>query len=235
MFVWPTSPFEIKDIIKKLKSKLSAGFDEIPPKILKSSPDIVLVALSHIFNLSLSAGKFIDDFKQAKVFPVLKKGDPRVMNNYRPISLLSCVSKILEKIMYRRLTKFLIHQNFFYDLQFGFRKSYCTSDAITFMIDKISKAFDRKEMTLAIFLDLSKAFDPKPLINHSILLQKLNHFGIRDSALDWFESYLNGRSQKVVCSRVLSSNTNSILKGVPQGSILGPVLFLFLSTIFRIA
>ena len=115
------------------------------------------------------------------------------MNNYRPISLLSCISKILEKIMYRRLTRFFIHQNFFYDLQFGFWKNYSTSDAITFMIDKISKAFDQKEMTLAIFLDLSKAFDS---INHSILLQKLSHFGIRGSALDRFESYLDNRFQK---------------------------------------
>ena len=81
MFVWPTSPFEIKDIIKELKPKLSAGLDEIPSKVIKSSPDIVLVALSHIFNLSLSAGKFIDDFKQVKMFPVLKKSHPRVMNN----------------------------------------------------------------------------------------------------------------------------------------------------------
>ena len=122
MFVWPTSPFEIKDIIKELKPKLSAGFDEIPSKVLKSSPNIVLVALSHIFNLSRSAGKFIDDFKQAKVFPVSKTGDPCVMNNYRPISLLSYVSKILDKIMFRRLIKFLIHQNFFYDLQLDFEE-----------------------------------------------------------------------------------------------------------------
>ena len=99
--------------------------------------------------------------------------------------------------MYRRLTRFLIYQTFFYDLQFGFRKNYSTSDAITFMIDKISKAFDKKEMTLVIFLDLSKAFDS---INHSILLQKLSHFGIKGSALDWFKSYLDNRFQKVVCS-----------------------------------
>ena len=182
MFVWPTSPYEIKDIIRELKPKISAGFDKIPSKVLKSSPDIVLVALSHIFNRSLSAGKFINDFKLAKVFPVFKKGDPHVMNNYQPISLLSCISKILEKIFSRRLNRFLIHQNFFYDLQFGFRENYSTSDAITFMIDKISKAFDKKEMTLAIFLDLSKAFDS---INHSILRQKLSNFGIRGSALDW--------------------------------------------------
>ena len=172
----------------------------------------MLVALSHIFNLSLSAGKFINDFKLVKVFPVFKKGDPLVMNNYRPIRLPSCISKILEKIMYRRLTRFLIHQNFFYDLQFGFRMNYSTSDAITFMIDKISKAFDKKEMTLAIFLDLSKAFDS---INHSILLQKLSHFGIRGSALDWFESYLDNRFQKIVCSGVISTNANKILMRVP--------------------
>ena len=181
------------------------------------------MALSHIFNLSLSTGRFIDEFKMAKVFPVFKKGDPHVLNNYRPISLLSSMSKILEKIMYRRLNGFLYHHNFFYDFQFGFRKKYSTSDAITCMIDKITRAFDRKELTLAFFLDLSKAFDS---INHSILLQKLNHFGIRGNALSWFDSYLNGRTQKVVLSGVVSSNTNKISMGVPQGSILGPLLFL---------
>ena len=118
MFVWPASPLEIKGILRDLKPKLSAGFHEIPSKILKSSPDSVLVALSHIFNLSRSTGKFIDEFKLAKVFPVLKKGDPHVMSNYRRISLLSCVSKILEKIMCRRLTEFVVQHNFFYDLQF---------------------------------------------------------------------------------------------------------------------
>ena len=190
----------------------------------------MFVALSHIFNLSLSTGKFIDEFKLAKVFPVLKKGDPYVMNNYRPISLLSCVSKILEKIMYRRLAKFLIQHNFFYDLQFGFRKNYSTSDAITFMIDEISKAFDREKMTSAIFLDLSKAFDS---INLSILLHKLNHFGIRGPALDWFKSYLNSRSQKVICSGVVSTNIHNISMGVPQGSILGPLLFLIFVNNFQ--
>ena len=190
----------------------------------------MLVALSHTFNLSLSTGKFIDEFKLAKVFPVLKKSDPRLMNNYRPISLLSRVSKILEKIMYRRLTRFLIQRNFFYDLQFGFRKNYSTSDAITIMTNKISKAFDRKEMTLSIFLDLFKAFDS---INHSILLHKLNHFGIRGPVLDWFKSYLNGRFQKVICSGVVSTNTNEISMGVPQGSILSPLLFLIFVNDFQ--
>ena len=132
--------------------------------------------------------------------------------------------------MYRRLTKFLIQHNFFCDLQLGFRKNYSTSDAITFMIDKISKAFDRKEMTLIIFLDLSKAFDS---INHSILLHKLNHFGIRGPALDWFKSYLNGRSQKVICSGVVFTNTHNISMGVPQGSILGRLLFLIFVNDFQ--
>ena len=192
---------------------------DLNSSILKSSPNNVLVALSHIFNPSFSTGRFIDEFKMAKVFPVFKKGDSHVLNNYRPISLLSSMSKILEKIMYRRLNGFLNHHNFFYDFQFGFRKKYSTSDAITCMIDKITRAFDRKELILAFFLDLSKAFDS---INHSIWLQKLNHFGIRSNALSWFDSYLNGRTQKVVLSKVVSSNTNKISMGVPQGSILGP-------------
>ena len=113
MYVWPTCPMEVKNILINSKPKLSAGFDEIPLKLLKSSPDNIIMALSHIFNLSLSTGKVIGDFKIAKIILLYKKGDASDINNYRPISLLSNISKILEKIMYRRVISFLTDINFF--------------------------------------------------------------------------------------------------------------------------
>ena len=129
MYVWPTCPSKISNIILKLKNKLSAGLDLVPSKVLKASPDNILVALSHVFNLSLSKGEFINDFKIAKVCPVLKKGNAKDINNYKPISLLSNVSKILEKIMYSRLYSFLERHHFFFQQQIGFRKNHGTSHA----------------------------------------------------------------------------------------------------------
>ena len=127
MYVWPTCPMEVKNILTNSKPKLSAGFDGIPLKLLKSSPDNIIMALSHIFNLT---GKVISDFKIAKIIPLYKKGDASDINNYRPVSLLSNISKILEKTMYRKVISFLNRHNFFFENQFGFRKKCSTFQAI---------------------------------------------------------------------------------------------------------
>ena len=174
-----------------------------------------------IFLTYLSQGQFIIDFKKAKVIPVHKKGQKTYVNNYRPISLLPVLSKILEKIVYNQHYSFLSQSNFFYDLQFAFRKNHSTSHAATVMVENITKSFKDKECTPGVFLDLSKAFDT---IDHSILLAKLNHFGVRGVAIEWFRSYLNGRLMQTEVDGKIS-NSKPIVVGVPQGSILAPYYF----------
>ena len=161
--------------------------DGIPSKALKCTPDNILWAIAYIFNLSLSNGEFIDAFKVAKVAPVFKKGSTYDVNNYRPISLLGLprLSKILEKLVYKRLVSFLTEQGFFHKNQFGFRKNFSTSHAITVLVENITTAFEKKQSKVGVFLDLSKAFDT---IDHKILLQKLMHYGVWGLPLEWFSS-----------------------------------------------
>ena len=185
LYLYPTSLTEIKKLISNLQPKKSIGIDEIPPTILKSTPDNILIALTHVFNFSLAGGEFISDFKTAKVAPIHKKVSVTNVCNYRPISLLCSMSKILEKqkLIYNRVVLFLKKQNFFYKYQFGFRKNHSTSHATSLLIENIAEAFENKEHVLGVFLDLSKAFDT---IYHKILLSKLWHCGIRGVAHDWF-------------------------------------------------
>ena len=221
LYLNPVTPMEVKRVITELKSKHSCGLDGISTRILKLCPDNIALILAHIFNLSLSEGVFLKAFKQAKVIPVFKKGSTYDVNNYRPISLLPVMSKVLEKLVYTRLVSFLNRKGFFHEMQFGFRPNHSTSHATTLLIEKITEAFEAKQAMVGVFLDLSKAFDT---IDHDILLSKLFHYGIRGIPYDWFKSYLTNRQQQVMCQNVLS-NVKYINIGVPQGSILGPLLF----------
>ena len=213
---------EVKRVITELKSKHSCGLDGISTRILKLCPDNIALILAHIFNLSLSEGVFLKAFKQAKVIPVFKKGSTYDVNNYRPISLLPVMSKVLEKLVYTRLVSFLNRKGFFHEMQFGFRPNHSTSHATTLLIENITEAFEAKQAMVGVFLDLSKAFDS---IDHDILQSKLFHYGIRGIPYDWFKSNSTNRQQQVMCQNVLS-NVKYINIGVPQGSILGPLLFL---------
>ena len=145
------------------------------------------------------------------------------MSNYRPISLLPVLSKILERIMHTRLYSFLDKKDSFYSKQFGFRAKHSTDQAATVLVDEITDALNKNLKVASVFLDMSKAFD---CVDYNILLQKLYRHGIRGVAYSWFKSYLFGRTQKVFYNGFLSENTCCLDCGVPQGSILGPLLYL---------
>ena len=160
--------------------------------------------------------------KIAKVIPIYKKGNAQEVGNYRPISLLTSFSKILEKIIYKRTMSFLTEFDILSRTQFGFRQKHSTTHALLKFLDKVAHSIDNKLHTIGIFLDFSKAFDT---INHKILLQKLFHYGIRGKALEWFDNYLTERKQYVNINGQ-DSYQRLISCGVPQGSLLGPLLFI---------
>ena len=208
-------------IVKNLKDS-SAGWDAISPNIFKLSFEKIVEPFTHICNLSLQNGVFPSEMKIAKVCPIFKNGNVMLFTQYRPVSVLPVMSKVLEKIMYDRLYAFLIDMEILYEYQFGFRPSFSTYLALIMSVDKITTALERGNYVLGVFLDFSKAFDT---IDHDILLRKLDYYGVRGIALEWFRSYLLDRSQYVSYDGV-SSSKQRILCGVPQGSILGPLLFL---------
>lgn len=222
MFLQPVDSAELLSIVKCLESNKAAGHDDISPKVIKATIDVISQPLVDIFNNSLLAGVFPDDLKIAKVSPIFKADDKVLVSNYRPISVLPVFSKILEKLMHNRLVKYLNSMNIITDKQFGFREKHSTFMAILKIIDKISDEIDKKKLSLGIFIDLSKAFDT---INHQIMLNKLHHYGIRGIAHNWLASYLSNRKQYVQ----IKSHKSCLLPitcGVPQGSILGPLLFI---------
>ena len=222
IFLSPVSPFEVNETILKLDSSKSIGPNSIPIKLLKILRPKVSHSLATMVNRSFSTGIFPSKLKIAKVVPIFKKGDPQVLSNYRPISLLPIFSKIYEKLMHKRIYVFLKEKKILYPLQFGFQENNSIDHALITMTEEIRSSLDNRRYGCGIFLDLQKAFDT---VSHDILLAKLEHYGIRGNVLNWFKSYLSERSQFVSIN-----GSNSILMrttcGVPQGSVLGPLLFL---------
>lgn len=221
LFLAPTTPQEIKSILDNVKCT-AAGIDDVPPKLLKLTSSIIASPLSYLINLSFAQGVFPDNLKRAKVIPIYKKGDKKHISNYRQVSVLPAYSKIYEKAISCRLINFLEHNNILTDCQHGFRQNRSTETALMSFTSLIYKYLDNKLCAAGVFLDLSRAFDS---LDHHILTDKLLNAGIRGVPLKLFKSYLNNRVQSVFCNGEYSSQGN-IRQGVPQGSILGPTLFL---------
>ena len=219
--IYPATAGEIETEINNINSSKSVGPYSIPINLLKTLKSLLSKPLAHLFNCSFLSGVVPDKLKVARVVPVFKKGPRTLMTNYRPISLLSIFNKLLEKLMYNRLMDFLDKNEVLYNGQFGFRTKHSTSHAILLITDKIQKAIENKLFSCGIFLDLSKAFDT---VNHHILLGKLENYGIRGIANQWFHSYLSNRKQFVSVFNDKSEEL-TITCGVPQGSVLGPLLF----------
>ena len=224
LFFDPVTEYDTISAAASIKSKTSRDHDNISTKVMKSSIMNIIEPLTYIINLSLSTGIVPNNMKVAKVVPIFKTGEANLFNNYRPISLLPAFSKILEKIVARKLMSFLENTKQLYRHQYGFRKGHSTTQPIIHLLNQIAQENDKssKNPTMTVFADLSKAFDT---ISHDILLRKLDNLGIRGIANSWFHSYLSNRTQYMEIFHH-KSKYETIKCGVPQGSILGPILFL---------
>ena len=221
IFLYPTNSNEILNVINSMKNTKS-HINSFPVSILKIFGSFFAGMISDIINLCFTTGKFPECLKCSYVTPVHKKGDSKLVSNYRPISIISYFSKIIEKCILIRLNSFLDEHTILTNAQYGFRKNMSTQDAIIKFFDFIYNALDENKHAVAIFIDYQKAFD---LVNHQILFRKLNTYGIRGTALDLIISYLTDRRQHVRIGDSIS-NEKIINMGVPQGSNIGPILFL---------
>ena len=219
IFLQDCTPMEIEKIILELENSKAS---DIPVKIIKKSSRFITPLLTKHINESMANGVFPDCLKVGKITPVYKKDDRELFENYRPVSTLPIFGKIFEKIIYERLYSYLISQQIMTPYQFGFRKNHSTSHALNYSVNHIKETLRENKHVLGIFIDLSKAFDT---IDHKILLHKLDHYGVRGNAYSLLESYLSNRVQYV---HALKSNSEpmNVIYGVPQGSVLGPLLFL---------
>ena len=231
-----TNATEIEKIIDRLPNKASSGYDGVSNILLKKLGKSLLYLLGIIFNQSIATGCFPDMMKVAEIIPLYKGKEEDQVINYRPVSLLMTISKILEKIIYNRVFKFLTKHNILYDSQYGFRSKHLCEDAILELVGKVLQSRNEDKHCAGIFLDLSKAFDT---LDHHLLLQKMEKYGIRGLTLDWFKSYLSNRTILVKITdesnQIYYSKQHPITYGTAQGSCLGPLLFIiFCNDIHRL-
>ena len=220
-FLTKVTKREVINEISRLKPGKAAGHDGIKPDIIKECFESLVDPLTHLYNTSFETGVFPDIWKIAKKIPIFKKGNRSDEDNYRPISLLSCFEKPLERLMCKRLLDFLRKHKILYKLLFGFRENHSTALALIETLNEMYSKLDEGKFVLGVFLDLKKAFDT---IDHKILLNKLEHYGIHGVAKQWFRSHLSNRKQFTYVNGC-SSNLEIMSMGVPQGFVLGPILF----------
>ena len=224
----PVSSFVMSTVTESLVSKLFSELNVhkaslgLPNKLIKIASKQLSVPFTFIYNKSITLGVVSDIFKISRVTPIYKNGNITDPMNYRPISILTAFSKVLEKFIYDQMILFLEKHKILFPHQFGFRKGYSTEQAILEMTDSVKTAIDQKQLTCGVFLDFSKAFDT---VYHQILLSKLDKYGFRGIPHSWFTDYLTNRKQFVKVGEA-ESNKLQMLCGVPQGSTLGPLLFL---------
>ena len=221
IFLSPTNTNEIRKIIISLKNK-KGGNDDLHARILKHIVDYIVEPIVYIINLSIDTSTFPDHFKIAEVVPVYKAKEKYNPTNYRPISLISNLAKIFERILHNRIIKFFLKSKVIAENQYGFMKNKGTKDAIAYLTDYVVKNLDARQCTAAVMLDFSKAFDT---VQHVMLLEKLEFYGIRGKSLELVKNYLTNRYQYVKVNDC-KSKLKEIKIGVPQGTILGPLFFI---------
>ena len=212
----------VLSFLKKIDEKKATGLDRIPSKLLKMAASVIVPSLTSIFSKSILTGIYPNDWKAAKVTPLLKKGIKSDPNNYRPISVIPVVSKVFEKIVYNQLYHYLDSNKSLLGCQSGFRSLHSTLTALLEATDAWSVNIDNGFLNGVVFIDLTKAFDT---IDHKIILRKMSYLGVDQAAIKRFSSYLSGRIQRCSVNGKLST-ARTLSCAVPQGSILGPLLFL---------
>ena len=216
------TPAEVELEILRIPINKSHGLYSCPTQLLKYSSNVISSTLAEIINLSISTGMYPTKLKMAKIIPIFKAEDNTNANNYRPISLLSNFNRIFKKVVFSRMESFIEQNDIISPAQYGFRKAHSNQNAILDIVRTIQENMGKRLFSCGVFIDLKRAFDT---VDHKILLHKLDHYGFRGVINKWFSSYLEGRTQTTQIGSFISKRKNTTC-GVPQGSVLGPLLFL---------
>lgn len=222
LFLTPVNSQELIELISTLKNDSSPGDDGIDVKLIKYIHTYLIDPLKYMINLIFEKNEIPQDWKSSSIVPVHKTGDKQILQNYRPIALINNFAKIFEKCLKNRVMNFLETNNTIYKNQYGFRPNLSTEDAIFNLTNEINTNLNANKKNLSVFIDLAKAFDTVP---HDKLLEKMEYMGIRGSANLLFKNYLSNRTQRVKIENTYSQVRNSTI-GIPQGTVLGPTLFL---------